>query len=277
MKHLNARCEHEVLAPLCTKRTLFVFDFDGTLAPIVTRRTRAAMSRTTRLLFARLATHATTAVISGRSVSDLHARLNVQPDYLIGSHGLEGLPGNAALLRRAQRLCTAWRQQLKKVLFENPHAGIDVEDKRYSLAIHYRLAPDARRARKDILHALARLTPAPQLISGKMVINLLPPNAPNKGDALLQLLRCTRAAQALFIGDDDTDEAVFALEDPRIVTIRVGRKRASHAKYYLRDQAEIDAVLRYLTQRIGACALNATKANQTVSPKPQHRNGSPGR
>ena len=54
------------------------------------------------------------------------------------------------------------------------------------------------------------------------------------------------AEQSLFIGDDDTDEAVFALDDPRIVTVRVGRKRASRAQYYLRDQTEIDALLRYL-------------------------------
>lgn len=246
MKYLNTRQSLAMLEPLCTGRTLFVFDFDGTLAPIVTRRAQAIMSRTTYALFTRLASRVATAVISGRSVSDLRARLKFHPNYLIGNHGLEGLPGNAAILRRAQRLCATWRQQLESVWGKMPPAGIDVEDKHYSLAIHYRLAPTPGRARTMVARALALLRPAPQLIPGKMVVNVLPSGAPDKGAALLQLLRRTRAQHALFIGDDDTDEAVFALDDPRIITVRVGRKRSSRAHYYLQGQMEIDAVLRYL-------------------------------
>ena len=246
MKYLNTRHSLAMLEPLCTGRTLFVFDFDGTLAPIVTRRAQAIMSRTTCALFTRLASRVTTAVISGRSVPDLRARLKFHPDYLIGNHGLEGLTGNAAALRRAQRLCATWRQQLESAWGKMPPAGIDVEDKHYSLAIHYRLAPEPGRARTMVARALALLRPAPQLIPGKMVVNVLPSGAPDKGAALLQLLRRTRAQHALFIGDDDTDEAVFALDDPRIITVRVGRKRSSRAHYYLQGQMEIDAVLRYL-------------------------------
>ena len=261
MKYLNTRRMREVLEPLCMGKTLFVFDFDGTLAPIVMRRAHAVMPRITRTLFERLASRATTAVISGRSVLDLRARLKVHPDYLVGNHGLEGLPGNAAALRRAQRLCTAWRQQLENTWHEIPHVGIDIEDKHYSLAIHYRLAPDARHTRSAVARALTRLQPAPQLIPGKKVVNVLPPGAPNKGAALLQLLRRTRAAHALFIGDDDTDEAVFALDDPRIVTVHVGRKRSSRAQYYLQDQTEIDAVLRYLV----ACIIRQESASKELS------------
>ncbi|MBI3775652.1 MAG: trehalose-phosphatase [Gammaproteobacteria bacterium] len=251
MRYLSNRRALQVLEPLRTSRTLFVFDFDGTLAPIVARRANAVMPGTTRALFMRLASLATTAVISGRSVLDLHERLKVQPDYLIGNHGLEGLPGNAALLRRAQTLCATWRQQLEYAWCEMPHEGIEVEDKQYTLAVHYRLAPDARRARRTVVCALTQLRPVPLFVPGKKVINVLPPGAPSKGDALLHLLQRTRARQALFIGDDDTDEAVFELDDPRVITVRVGRKRTSCAQYYLRHQAEIDKVLRYLTQRSG--------------------------
>jgi len=249
----------QVLDPLCTGRTLFVFDFDGTLAPIVARRADATMPRTTRTLFAHLVAIATTAVISGRSVSDLRTRLKIQPDYLVGNHGLEGVSGNAAVLRQAQRLSAAWRLNLEHAFCEMPSIGIELEDKNYSLAIHYRLAPDTRHARRTITRALAKLQPVPQLISGKRVINVLPSGAPDKGAALIQLLHRTRSKQALFIGDDDTDEAVFALHDPRIVTVRVGRKRSSCAHYYLRNQAEIDVVLRYLTHCIGVPAISGSK------------------
>lgn len=241
----------EVLDPLCTGKTLFVFDFDGTLAPIVMCRADAAMPRTTRKLFTYLAASATTVVISGRSVSDLRMRLKVEPDYLVGNHGLEGPSGNAAMLHRAQRLSRVWQQQLENYFHEAPNVGIELEDKQYSLAIHYRLAPDARRARRAITHALAKLQPLPQLIAGKRVINVLPIGAPDKGAALLQLIHRTHTKKALYIGDDDTDEAVFALDDPRIVTVRIGRKLTSCAQYYLREQTEIDVVLRYLTHCLG--------------------------
>lgn len=246
MKYLNTRHMHEVLKPLCAGRTLFVFDFDGTLAPIVMQRARARMPRSTHDLFTRLASHVTTAVISGRSLLDLRKRLKVHPDYLVGNHGLEGLLGNAVRLQRAQRLCAAWRQQLNKAKIDRPGTGIDIEDKQYSLAIHYRLAPEPRRARRSVAQALAQLQPAPQVIGGKKVINLLPRGAPDKGVVLLHLLRHMRAEQALFIGDDDTDEAIFAINHPHIVTVRVGHKRSSRAQYYLRGQTEIDRVLRFL-------------------------------
>jgi trehalose 6-phosphate phosphatase len=49
---------------------------------------------------------------------------------------------------------------------------------------------------------------------------------------------------ALFVGDDDTDEDVFALDRPgRLLGIRVGRTPASQAPYCLRDQREIDDLL----------------------------------
>ncbi len=57
---------------------------------------------------------------------------------------------------------------------------------------------------------------------------------------------------ALYVGDDDTDEDVFALDQPgRLLTIRVGRKLDSLAGYFLRNQAEIDVLLRVL-HRLGA-------------------------
>lgn len=142
----------------------------------------------------------------------------------------------------------------KILLARCPVFGIEIEDKKYSLAIHYRLAPDARRAHRTIIRALAKLQPTPQLISGKLVINVFPSGAADKGVRIVTIVTLyAHCGRALFIGDDDTDEAVFALNNPRIVvTVRVGLKRNSRAHYYLRNQGEVDAVLRYLTYSMGA-------------------------
>jgi hypothetical protein len=47
------------------------------------------------------------------------------------------------------------------------------------------------------------------------------------------------------VGDDENDEDAFSL-DGNIVPVRIGRKRRSHARYYLRTQAEIDKLLELL-------------------------------
>jgi trehalose 6-phosphate phosphatase len=53
---------------------------------------------------------------------------------------------------------------------------------------------------------------------------------------------------ALYTGDDETDEDVFALRDVRILTVRVGKKNGSATRYFLKRQAEIIEVLRLLAE-----------------------------
>jgi trehalose 6-phosphate phosphatase len=82
------------------------------------------------------------------------------------------------------------------------------------------------------------------VIGGKLVVNVLPPGAPHKGVALERERHRLGCDTALFVGDDETDEDVFALDRPgRLVTVRVGRARATQASYCLRGQAEIDRLL----------------------------------
>jgi trehalose 6-phosphate phosphatase len=130
------------------------------------------------------------------------------------------------------------------------HSGIAIEDKRFSLAVHYRHAPDCRLARMAILRAAALLDGV-RVIGGKRVVNLVPRDAPHKGSALQAVRARMRCEAALYVGDDDTDEDVFALADPgRLLTVRVGRKRGSRAAFYIRDQRRIDVLLgRLLTLR----------------------------
>jgi trehalose 6-phosphate phosphatase len=77
---------------------------------------------------------------------------------------------------------------------------------------------------------------------------------PYKGDAFRQLLRAERAQTALYVGDDDTDEDVFRLEIPEsLLTVRVGASPGSHATYFLREQPEIDNLLRVLASVRKVC------------------------
>jgi trehalose 6-phosphate phosphatase len=89
---------------------------------------------------------------------------------------------------------------------------------------------------------------AVRIIGGKQVVNLVPEGAPDKGDALERERERLRCDTAIYVGDDDTDEDVFRLDQPgRLLTIRVGAKRTSHAAYCIRDQRQIDVLIRVLS------------------------------
>jgi trehalose 6-phosphate phosphatase len=244
MKRILAQPNLEVLAQFAWSRVLVAFDFDGTLAPIVADRDAARMRNTTEALLSRVCKLYPCAIISGRSRDDVTRRINgMQVRHILGNHGLE--PGEH--MWTFERETATIRPELERALAALP--GVDVEDKRFSLAIHYRRSRRKRDARRAIHDAVARLPLRVRTIPGKLVINVLPEQAPHKGDALIRLRADDGADTAIYVGDDATDEDVFELDQPgRLLSIRVGQSRASSASYYLRHQGEIDSLLRRLVR-----------------------------
>ena len=78
-------------------------------------------------------------------------------------------------------------------------------------------------------------------------MNVLPYGV-HKGTALESERIRLGCVSALYVGDDETDEDVFAGGARRRLGIRVSRDAASRARYYLRDQAEVDALLEALVR-----------------------------
>jgi trehalose 6-phosphate phosphatase len=220
---------------------LLAFDYDGTLAPIVGDPERADMRAATRELLTRLAARYVCVVVSGRPRRDLIRRLTrVGIAEVIGNHGIEPWKRSA----RTARVVRHWRRQLIARL--PPLDGVMIEDKAYSISLHYRQARDQKRARAAVLEAAAALDGA-RLIAGKRSVSILPTFAPNKGVAVEEARSRFGCNTAVFVGDDTTDEDVFALNQPsRLLTIRVGRRLDSAAQYYVRNQPEIDTLLARL-------------------------------
>ena len=251
MKALLSRENRVLLDQLAWSNVLLAFDFDGTLAPIVANRHQAAMRARTARLFSTVCERYPSAVISGRAKADVARRLDgAKVRYLIGNHGLE--PGTR--LGTFERQVVQAHPLLDTAL--DGVAGIDIENKRYSLAVHYRRAREKPKAREAIRRAVAALPVPMRIIPGKLVINVVPEAAPSKGDALIALRDRTEADVAMYVGDDVTDEDVFRLDQPgRLFTVRIGRSRTSAARYYLRQQQEIDALLEHLVAlRVDAAA-----------------------
>ena len=227
--------------------SLFAFDFDGTLARIVQDRHIAGLTESARQALQALAVVAPTAIISGRSLADLSPRVKGVSAHLIGNHGLEGLHASERVMQQAQDCCRAWLKAVTTDDRDLTRAGVVVEDKVYSLTFHYRQVCSPAAAREAIFHAVSTLLPAPRLVMGKAVVNAIPSGNLHKGTAMLELMHQLRTSAALYVGDDDTDEDVFSLPDERIVSVRVGKKAATAAQWYLTRQSQIGQLLRYIT------------------------------
>ncbi|HEX6274266.1 MAG TPA: trehalose-phosphatase [Polyangiaceae bacterium] len=244
MKRILSPGNVEVLAQYAWSNVLLAFDFDGTLSPIVADREAARMRDVTSELFDRVCRLYPCAVISGRSREDVMRRVNGAPlRYVVGNHGLEPGPHMASFEAQVAEVRPILEQSLAAL------PGIDVEDKRFSIAVHYRRSRRKRDARRAIHEAVDRLPHQMRIIPGKLVVNVIPGRAPHKGDALVQLRETCRADTAVYVGDDATDEDVFALDQPgRLLSIRVGSSRTSSAAYCVPGQRDVDTLLRRLVR-----------------------------
>jgi trehalose 6-phosphate phosphatase len=84
-------------------------------------------------------------------------------------------------------------------------------------------------------------------MGGKQVLNILPPDAPHKGMALERARERFGCDTAIYVGDDETDEDVFQLDQPgRLLAVRVGSARSTAATFQLTNQREVDQLLRAL-------------------------------
>ena len=182
-------------------------------------------------------------VISGRSRKDVRRRLReIGIRGIVGNHGIEPWKASPGMERSVRR----WLPLLKDKLRQ--FHGVAIENKRFSVAIHYRHEPRKQAARATIA-AAARELGAVRLVGGKQVVNILPGGAPHKGLALKREMLKMGCTKAIYVGDDETDEDVFVLaRHGRFLTIRVGATRSSFAGFYVRSQREIDRLLEALIE-----------------------------
>ncbi len=250
----DALVSRDVIARWRTQRPLaLLLDFDGTLSPIVDDPGAAALPTATRHILVRLAARYPVAIISGRGVADVRARVDVPCLWYAGCHGLEiagprdetgGPLADAdihAVTEATRRLCAA----LGDV------AGVVIEPKGFSVAVHDRqVSPtDVDRVRATAAACAAEL--GLRLRTGKRVRELVPDLDWDKGRASRWLLEAAgiepRTSAVIAIGDDDTDEDTFAAVRDLGLTVRVGDPTMpSRAAYNLADPAAVAEFLRWL-------------------------------
>jgi trehalose 6-phosphate phosphatase len=125
-----------------------------------------------------------------------------------------------------------------------------LENKRYSLSVHYRETSDPEQAASWLQALFDGLSPRPRVVAGKYVFNLLAHDACNKGSALEQLMHTSGARHAIYVGDDVTDEDVFQLHRADVLSVRIEQGQESAAEFFLPQAEDILWLLEELAARL---------------------------
>jgi trehalose-phosphatase len=240
-----------------------MLDIDGTLAPLAPRPEDAAMPEATRQVVQALAStpEVHVALVTGRAAADGRRLAALNGVWVIGNHGIEvSSPDGEAVVDASaapfREVLAATAGELRERLRSIP--GVRVEDKVWTLSIHYRLAepgvePRLRKTLDEVGHNHGL-----RLIRGKKIFELRPPIHVHKGTAVLglsrQLVGSELDAALFYAGDDRTDEDAFrALRStaPHAVTVRVGaaaddQTAATAAEFTVPNEEALRALLEWL-------------------------------
>jgi trehalose 6-phosphate phosphatase len=218
------------LIPRDLRHSAILLDVDGTILDIAPTPQAVQVPESLRrtLAVVREAVDGALALASGRPLADLDAIFAPLRLPAIGGHGAEIrlVAGGGTIARRAAPLDQRFKKMLKDIAARHP--GVMMEDKDYSIALHYRLAPNEGPALvaevRQACEAWADRSIEP--LAGKAVIEIKAARF-NKGSAVRELMSHPPFAgrTPIFIGDDKTDEDAFAVM-PEFdgLAISVGRR-----------------------------------------------------
>ncbi|XIA65458.1 trehalose-phosphatase [Bradyrhizobium sp. TZ2] len=218
--------------------TAILLDIDGTLLDLMPTPREVwvppGLAKTLNRLVER--TKGALALVSGRSLNDID--LIFAPDLFpaVGGHGAEMRLelDSEAVAAHAPPMDRELKRRLAAIAKLSP--GILLEDKGYSLALHYRLAPHAEKAIYAAVSLIrADLPNAPiEVLPGKCVCEIKHSGF-TKASGVLELMTHEpfKGRRPLFIGDDVTDETVFAImPDLDGLAFSVGRRAKGVAGHF---------------------------------------------
>ncbi|MEZ0349765.1 trehalose-phosphatase [Mycobacterium sp. pR1184] len=212
---------------LAARRPAVFFDFDGTLSDIVNDPDSAQLVAGADDALQRLAARCPVAILSGRDLADVTARVGLPGLWYAGSHGFEltapdGTHHQNDAAAAAIPVLESAAAQLRERLGSIP--GVRVEHKRFGVAVHYRNAARDRVGEVTAAVRAAGQRDALRVTTGREVIELRPDIDWDKGKTLhwvLEHLDGSAGLTPIFFGDDITDEDAFDAVHPDGIPILV--------------------------------------------------------
>ena len=243
-------------------RVLLLFDYDGTLTPIVRRPQDALLPSEVRRLLRLLAAHPRyiAGIVSGRSLEDLSALADIPGLIHAGNHGMEirghGMdfihPGAVA----AREILDDAETRLVAAVGDVP--GVIIEHKGLTLTVHYRAASvdSAAGIEAGVEAAVSSYVESDdiRLTHGKMVVEVRPAIPWDKGKAIEKIREeCGDSTIPVYFGDDKTDEDGFrAVQAMDGIAVFVGSSReGTVALHQLESPREVEETLRLLVEDAG--------------------------
>ena len=243
-------------------RRFWSFDYDGTLSPIVPVRTSARIHPACRSLLADLvlAPGNLVAILSSRSLEDLASRVPVRGVFLGGGSGLEWrlprghriLPGRE-IIARMENARTRIMPALKEVASV---PGADIEDKRWSIAVHFRrVPPEALTTLGPLLEKVKRQEDV-RVFEGPAVAEILLLPGWDKARGLENLCRFLRfdpsGGRVVYAGDDENDGTAMRWAISRKgIAVAVGNRPRVPGARVVSGPASLANVIRRLASLDG--------------------------
>jgi trehalose 6-phosphate phosphatase len=237
------------------KRVAIFLDYDGTLTPIVETPDQALMTDAMREMLTELSRLFPVGVISGRDLSDLREKVGIESILYAGSHGFD-ISGPKGW-KVEHQVGTGFlplldRAQARLIRDLGSIEGLQVERKKFAIAVHYRLVdPENLQRIEKIVNEVAAGHPELRKACGKKIFELQPNMDWHKGKALLHFLEALDLNRSdllpIYLGDDVTDEDAFRVLRGWGVGIVVGEEPyETAAAYRLKNSDETLLFLRRL-------------------------------
>lgn len=233
------------------EKKLIFLDYDGTLVPFQKKPELAIPSEELKTLLQRLVKikNAELVIISGRDKDTLLDWMQGLDVSIVAEHGA-WIRERGKEWRLFKQAPNDWKPRIQPILEQNVDRlpGSFIEEKNFSLVFHYRNADlelaevRVKELTDDLVHYTANMDVS--VLKGNKVIEIKNTGI-SKGYAGLDLVNYYNPDNILSIGDDWTDESLFAALPEHAVTIKVGIG-PSNAKYNVKDYEEVREFLRGL-------------------------------
>ncbi|HET7320429.1 MAG TPA: bifunctional alpha,alpha-trehalose-phosphate synthase (UDP-forming)/trehalose-phosphatase [Candidatus Saccharimonadales bacterium] len=250
---LNAKRENQLVAAYrSTNKRLILLDYDGVLVPLAWNFKKAAPAPSTLKVLTKLASDPANevVVVSGRTQQNLDEWFDDIPVNLVAEHGAF-IKDPEGKWHRTRHKSTAWKRLIRPIMekYAMRTPGAAIEEKANSLVWHYRQSPPYEAQKytvilRRVLQSIVRDYDL-AVYSGNKILEVKDPSV-SKAETVQRWLKRSHDF-VLAIGDDYTDEDMFAALPDRAYSIKVGRGR-THALYRLKTSADVQKLLQRLAR-----------------------------